>query len=200
MNHRPIHPPDNQSATPQTLVCHPASPCSLALQIQVVLRRQADGLALDFEVLGPLSRLRLPPRRLPHATDGLWQHTCFEAFVATPGAAAYREFNWSPSGEWAHYVFAQERVRDLTPAQHPVPTSRLTQQPGRLLLQAHIPTSALPLERGLLLGLSAVIEIDDGSLSYWALLHPATQPDFHHRSGWQRLPAFSPLLSPLQSP
>ena len=37
--------------------------------------------------------------------------------------------------------------------------------------------------------MSAVIETDDGRLSYWALAHPAPQPDFHHRAGWTaRLP------------
>jgi hypothetical protein len=30
------------------------------------------------------------------------------------------------------------------------------------------------------LGLSAVIESCNGSLSYWALRHPAGKPDFHH--------------------
>jgi hypothetical protein len=29
-------------------------------------------------------------------------------------------------------------------------------------------------------GLSAVIEANDGTLSYWALKHPAAKPDFHH--------------------
>ena len=40
------------------------------------------------------------------------------------------------------------------------------------------------------LGLTAVIEAQDGHLSYWALHHPAAQPDFHHRGGWTaRVPA-----------
>lgn len=30
------------------------------------------------------------------------------------------------------------------------------------------------------LALCAVIEASDGSLSYWALAHPADRPDFHH--------------------
>jgi hypothetical protein len=30
------------------------------------------------------------------------------------------------------------------------------------------------------LGLAAVIEEQDGALSYWALRHPAGTPDFHH--------------------
>ena len=36
---------------------------------------------------------------------------------------------------------------------------------------AHVP---------LVLGLSAVVESIDGALSYWALMHPAAKPDFHH--------------------
>ena len=41
----------------------------------------------------------------------------------------------------------------------------------------------------LLLGLTAVIESTDGSLSYWALAHPRGVPDFHARAGWTaRLP------------
>jgi hypothetical protein len=34
--------------------------------------------------------------------------------------------------------------------------------------------------RGLCLGLSAVIEDKAQVLSYWALKHPAEKPDFHH--------------------
>ena len=30
------------------------------------------------------------------------------------------------------------------------------------------------------LGLSAVIEDADGTMSYWALAHPSDAPDFHH--------------------
>ena len=32
------------------------------------------------------------------------------------------------------------------------------------------------------LGLSAVIEQADGTLSYWSLHHPSGRPDFHHHS------------------
>jgi hypothetical protein len=31
-----------------------------------------------------------------------------------------------------------------------------------------------------LIGLSAVVEATDGSLSYWALAHAPGRPDFHH--------------------
>lgn len=31
------------------------------------------------------------------------------------------------------------------------------------------------------MGLSAIIETNDGTKSYWALRHPPGKPDFHHR-------------------
>ena len=34
------------------------------------------------------------------------------------------------------------------------------------------------------LALSAVVEADDGTLSYWALRHPPGRPDFHHADGF----------------
>jgi len=38
----------------------------------------------------------------------------------------------------------------------------------------------LPTDQPWKLGLSAVIEERNGRKSYWALRHPAGQPDFHH--------------------
>ena len=34
------------------------------------------------------------------------------------------------------------------------------------------------------LGLSAVIEDGEGGLSYWALAHTGSKPDFHHRGSF----------------
>jgi hypothetical protein len=52
-----------------------------------------------------------------------------------------------------------------------------------LELSAVIPSALLPpgpADAPLRIGLSAVIEDRDGSLSYWALRHPHGKPDFHH--------------------
>ncbi|MFZ4534775.1 DOMON-like domain-containing protein [Propionivibrio sp.] len=121
-------------------------------------------------------------------TDALWEHTCFEAFVGVAGDPAYREFNFSPSGQWATYAFSGYRQPDqaATPITAPTITSRLFA--GRLELEAIIPRDALPTRSGTLqIGLSAVVEAADtvdGSHSYWALRHPARHPDFHHRDAF----------------
>ena len=51
-------------------------------------------------------------------------------------------------------------------------------------MDAIIPSTALPAAAPLQLALTAVIELTDGSKSYWALKHPGERPNFHHRDGF----------------
>lgn len=185
-------------AVPRALVCHPATPCALPLQIDVSLAAAGSeagaGLLLRYQLRGDLSRMRVPEPASPGPADGLWQRTCFEAFVARAGETAYREFNFSPSGRWAAYRFSAERLRDAAAeaAQAPVvPDLELERGTDSLTLLAWLPLRALPdCAQGLPMeiGLTAVIETTDGQLSYWALRHPAERPDFHHRGGFVLAP------------
>lgn len=142
------------------------------------------GLRLEYRLHGAIDTLRLPPPEAPQAADGLWQHTCCEAFVAVAGEPAYREFNFSPSSRWAAYRFAAYRQRDLAwrPAAHPVVALHAAGDCLRLL--ADIPASLLPAATGLELGLTVVVETLAGDKSYWALRHCAEQPDFHLRDSF----------------
>ena len=179
-------------AAPRALVCHPATPCALPLQISVSLAAAGSeagaGLLLRYQLRGDVSRLRIPEPASPGPADGLWQRTCFEAFMARADEAAYREFNFAPSGRWAAYRFSAERVRDAAAeaTQTPVvPDLQLERSPEGLTLLAWLPLHALPVPaQALEIGLTAVIETTDGQLSYWALRHPAERPDFHHRGGF----------------
>ena len=104
---------------------------------------------------------------------------------------AYREFNFSPSGAWQAYAFRAYRAGGpLYPA--PAPTIRLDLEPAEFRLTATLPAGLLPPGRQLQLGLSAVIEASDGSLSYWALHHPPGRPDFHHTDGFALQIALNP--------
>ena len=91
----------------------------------------------------------------------------------------YREFNFSPSGEWAAYAFRGYRDGDALDSEL-APVIVVRQTGDRLELEAAICQDFLPPGRRLRLGLSAVVEDADGVLSYWALRHPAGKPDCHH--------------------
>ncbi|MGB3067942.1 MAG: DOMON-like domain-containing protein [Ottowia sp.] len=171
------------------LIHHPATPCeavrALVVEAFAVPLNQASGLLLRYRLTGDLSRLRLPvSSEAPRFTDGLWQHTCFEAFIAEPAKAAYREFNFSPSGHWAVYAFSGERVRDASNPGVPSPAITLAQTSDSLTLEARLPMPVTAADTPLPVGLTAVIETQDGNLSYWALHHPAERPDFHRNAGW----------------
>jgi hypothetical protein len=141
-----------------------------------------DALRLRYFVDGDVQRIVLPPPAHPRAADGLWRHTCFEAFVAGEGSGAYCEFNFSPSTQWAVYGFTGYR-EGMAPLEHVLPpkvTASITDD--RIALEALVSREtllALPGGPALRLGLAAVIEHSDGGLSYWALTHRADKPDFH---------------------
>lgn len=177
------------------LLCHPATPCPLALRVGVTLEWQPHGLVLHYRVAGQVEGIQLPSSAPPGPADVLWQHTCLEAFVSPVQAAHYREFNFSPSQQWAAYCFSAERQRDADAEScRPIqPAIRLGHSPDQLDLWATLTEAALPPGPRLCLGLSAVIETQGGHLSYWALQHPrAERPDFHHRGGWRELPRHTP--------
>ena len=95
----------------------------------------------------------------------------------------YREFNLSPSGEWAVYTFRGYRnasKRESVLENELSPEIVVHKTMDRLQLRTEICQGLVPHGSQLRLGLSAVVEDVDGKLSYWALRHPPGKPDFHH--------------------
>lgn len=177
--------------TPLELSCHPARPASWPLGIRVGVERSGGFLTLVFRLHADPARIAWPRPMLAGPADGLWQHTCFEAFIRRDdGSPAYTEFNLSPSGQWACYRFRAERERDPAaggPATGSEPV--LSFQPlidgAQLTARVALPAADEADDDGIgwRIGLSAVVETTEGQLSYWALHHPADQPDFHHPGG-----------------
>ena len=140
-------------------------------------------LHLQYELMGELNALNIPSAQASCAVDGLWQHTCFEAFIAVNGEERYYEFNFSPSSAWAAYAFSDYRNRSAWTI-NKAPIIKCTQIKESLLMDVLIAAVDLPLkqiEQSFQLGLTAVIETNDGELSYWALQHSDSAPDFHQR-------------------
>lgn len=132
--------------------------------------------------------MRLPAPGPRCIADKLWQHTCFEVFIARKGLPAYHEYNLAPSGEWAVYAFERCRERAvLDNAKELDPQIGVRRMAKKLEIDALIHLDRLsPAHAGsaLSLALSAVIEGQDGSLSHWALWHPPGKPDFHHANAF----------------
>ena len=178
------------------LRCHPSTRTDAVRAIQVAVRRSSAELKLTFRLDGDIPRISISPPSTPRFARDLWQHTCFEAFIAINGqdgqagqSAAYHEFNFAPSGEWAVYAFRAYRDGDPVVDEILHPNIAIRSSPSRLELDAMVPLdrlSAIHARALLRIGLSAVIETSDG-LSYWALRHPNDKPDFHSADGFTLL-------------
>lgn len=177
------------TTTTHRLIAHPSTPCWVVANVAVqVAMRAPNRLHLRYELVGDCDRIVFPPRSgKPVFADNLWQHTCFEAFIATPTMPAYQEFNFSPSGHWAVYDFSAPRVRATASCRPALPPAiGCAHTPRRFALTAEIVLEAPPTHRqqDLVLGLSAVLEQTDGTLCHWALDHASDRPDFHARASW----------------
>jgi len=163
---------------------HPDSLPFPAIHIDVeVARPRADRLVLSYLVTGKISDLRMPPVMTAARTDELWRHTCFEAFVGTSPGAAYYEFNFAPSTQWAAYRFSGYRSGMCAASEISALPIDVQSSAERYRLQATLELdrlSGLPQDTPWRLGLSALIEDTDGRQSYWALAHPPGKADFHH--------------------
>lgn len=162
----------------------PFSPPPSPRTLRARVRLDGQRLAIRYVLEGEFADLELPQAHgMPRRLDGLWQATCFEAFLAQPGQPAYREFNMALEGHWAAYHFRSPREgMRLEGALECLPTKH-HRVSGHLGFRVAIDLQLLGLDpaQGLELGLSAILRRQDGQREFWALAHPGSAPDFHRR-------------------
>ncbi len=164
------------------LTPHPAFHPGKVSGVSVRWTQLNDGrLMLRYRVDG-CADLVVPPFKGHGQADELWKSTCFELFLYD-GNGRYREFNFSPSGQWAVYGFAGYRNRDGDAALRDHPEIKHETGDSVFVLTVFIESAILfGAERA---ALSAVIEEAGGRPSYWALAHNGLKPDFHDPFGFR---------------
>jgi hypothetical protein len=166
------------------LVCHPNTPSRVAQAVTAQVARTAEGkLSISYAIHGDIARLVIPAPGPARIGWKLWRHTCCELFVRQKDAAAYHEFNFSPSGEWAAYAFTRYREGATLNAEELNPQVAIESTGTRLDLYALVDLARLPPAYAgapLSVGLAVIIEEESGGLCYWALKHAPGKPDFHH--------------------
>lgn len=150
-----------------------------------VRKGQSGELVFQYLLRGDLSRVQVPAaQQVPARADVLWKHTCFEAFIVDPSVPGYYEINLSPSAQWAVYHFSGYR-EGMSPADvTPPPAIDVRRFDDCLELDAIVHLPFPDAIRTLKLALTAVVEDNNGTLSYWALRHAPGKPDFHHPNGF----------------
>jgi hypothetical protein len=160
---------------------HPASPSQVVRRIRARVNRSGTRLRIVYCVEGDIELIQVPSRSESVIGFELWRHTCLEAFVAIEGSAAYHEFNFAPSTEWAVYAFSDYRLGSPLTDVGICLKNRVRSTANCLKFEAVIRLDRLSASHplaALRLGLAAVVETSDG-FGYWALHHPAGKPDFH---------------------
>lgn len=155
------------------LLPHADRAADRAQAITVDMTRSGDLLTLTYLMVG--DGVRWPDRQLPVRADELWRTTCFELFLRFDDHERYVEFNFSPSTRWAAYAFEgyREGMTDLPLAVPP----RIERLPDGV--QVALDLAGLPHGEPAM-ALTAVIEEESGTRSFWSLAHPPGAPDFHH--------------------
>lgn len=176
------------------LLPHPDGPAPPVRGVAVRVRLRAPQvLRLHYELQADPEQVRIPTT-VPGGgrADRLWAHTCFEAFIQAEGSTGYLELNFSPSGQWAAYRFQSYRQGMAAAELREPPRVALRRAGDRLVLEAEVrlggagpeggpaTIDAATRSGGVRLAVSAVVEDQQGRLSYWALRHPPGRPDFHH--------------------
>jgi hypothetical protein len=140
-----------------------------------------QGCEAEFRLDGRVGDIILPPPAPSERRDNLWQTTCFEIFWQPIGGTYYREFNLSPSGQWAAYDFDsfREGMRDAPVGAMAVACSH---DANGLVLRASI---AADLPSPAQVALNAIVEHRDGGKQYWALAFPPGPPEFHSEANRQ---------------
>src|SRR5262245_36879984 len=162
------------------LIPHPATQHARVRAVRVSVDALGEErLAICYEVEGEIDELELPPQTRSHRADGLWKSTCFEAFLRTPGSAAYLELNFSPSSEWAVYRFDDYR-QGMTPIDADPPPRIVCRRRDDTLtadIDVHLHSLGVSKRGDIDMALSTVVKDRHGATSYWALAHPPGQPD-----------------------
>ena len=170
-----------------SLVLHPCHERHLPIDLRGLAQLDCNGLLEGiFTLSGDLNLISWPSRRAaPEFRDSLWEHTCFEVFVAKDQEPGYTEYNFSPSGDWAAYRFnAYRNAGSGLLAENPCASSIVTHTSEFRLEWKIKLADHMRRETVWWLNLAAVIEDLDGTLYYWALAHPFAAPDFHHRTAF----------------
>ena len=153
----------------------------------VTVNYQFPNLFLTYKIIDELQQIKFPKKKeSPQRQDELWQHTCFEFFLASVAESSYWEFNLSPNHDWNCYRFSNYRqgmVTETAWQASPLEIQNLNDQDRGIDIGINL-QALIPQKKTLQLGISTVVETHTGQVSYWALNHPGPTADFHQRNSW----------------
>lgn len=143
-----------------------------------------ESVFVSYKLQGDLSSIDLGdghPKK--ERVVGLWEKSCFELFIKND-LGQYIEFNFSPIFEWNCFFFNQKGDKLTEFSKMPMPALDILRSLETYHLMAQIKKEHFPDDffhpTKMNAGITTVIKLKDKSVSYWALSHEDTRPNFHH--------------------
>jgi hypothetical protein len=155
------------------------------ISIEVEVNQNIESLFISFSIKNGVDLIDLGTST-PSRTRviKLWEKTCFEFFLKNTNDN-YIEFNFSPNFEWNCFYFKKQGDPLLEYSKMTIPKLDILLSSSHYLLIAEIKKELFPehffdKKLELSMGLTSVIKDKLGRMSYWALDHKDTRPNFHH--------------------
>lgn len=147
-----------------------------------------ESIFISYKMKGDLSLIDLGKGNPKHKRALLlWEKTCFELFIKND-KDSYMEFNFSCEFEWNTFYFEKKGDPLIQYEKMDTPKIDILLSSDFFLLIAEIPKNKFPplfLEGKLAVNITSVIKMNNGPLSYWALAHKDTKPNFHDFSSFK---------------
>ncbi len=156
-----------------------------AIHINGELNQNDQSLFLSFSI-----KKGLPLIDLGSSTPNkerlvkLWEKTCFEFFLKNEHGE-YVEFNFSPNFEWNCFYFPKkgDPLKEWELMSRPNTEILLSLDHYFIVVELRkelFPPGFFDQKTELKAGMTSVIKDKKGALSYWALTHSDSRPNFHH--------------------
>ncbi len=163
-----------------------SDPHYAGIVIRGTIERRSNSLSVRYRLSGLLSEIVvLALSKAPERRDRLWEETCMELFIAPKASSEYWEFNFSPAGHWNAYRFVSYRKGMKEEQAFGTLQVSVWKEPDELKVSAEIPLdSVIAADKFFEIGITAVVKHLHGDTTYWALVHPGPEPDFHRRESF----------------
>jgi len=153
------------------------------LKINTEFNHTDDSIFISYKCTGNLGAIDFGNNQANHQRIiGLWKQTCFELFIKNE-KQQYIEFNFSPTFEWNAFYFEKKGMPLKEFDQIENMSIDILHSLEIFQLVAQVKKNQLPLgflKGAVHAGISAVIKNKNEKLSYWAIEHHDTKPNFHH--------------------
>lgn len=154
------------------------------ISINVELNQNDESLFLSYSIKEGLSLIDLG-NSTPNKERllKLWEKTCFEFFLKNE-KDEYVEFNFSPSFEWNCFYFKQkgDALKEWELMNRPETQILLSLDHYFIVVELRkelFPKGFFDKKTELSAAITSVIKDKKGKMSYWALAHADTRPNFH---------------------